>query len=158
MLAHVHDRHVSRMMVLLLLVMCGCFKVNKFSHSPAMAARQAQQFARKAFIERDLTTAYGLLAQNARSDVSYEQFRGEIVKMHPKQYPAFVKAVEYERIPGQKQMNIYLIGEAGDEKFYYRCVMEGTLESGYQVSAVWRNDSPYPPNASVQVLESPVGP
>lgn len=120
-----------------------------------MAARQAELFAQTAFIERNLTSAYRLLSANARSDVPFERFRDEILKMHEGKYPASVKAVEFERIPGQKEMNIYLVGEAGDENFYYRFVMDGTLETDYKVAGVWRNDVPYPPTESVKALDIP---
>lgn len=72
--------------------------------------------------------------------------------MHDANYPASITAVEYEPIPGHKEMNIYLLGKAHDEKLYYRFVMEGTQETDYKVAGFWRNDGPYPPAASVQRL------
>lgn len=139
MLAYLSPDKVVRITLLFLLVMCGCLRATKFSHSPAMAAREAQRFAQMTFIDRNLTTAYSLLSENTRNDLPFEQFREVVLKMHAAKYPALVKAVEFEPIPRQKEMNICLVGESGDEKFYYRFVMDGTLETNYEIAGFWRN-------------------
>ena len=131
-------------LVLGLLVFAGCLQVNRFNHQPAMARSKAEQFADAAFIEHDLGSAYGLLSQAMRNQLSFEQFKDLISKMHPAQYPDAVNASEYEPLMGQKGMNIYLFGQTRNEKFYYRFFMEGTKETDYTVGGLWRNEGPYP--------------
>jgi hypothetical protein len=111
-----------------------------------MARSKAEQFADAALIEHDLGSAYGLLSQAMRNQLSFEQFKYLISKMHPAQYPDAVNATEYEPLMGQKGMNIYLFGQTRNENFYYRFFMEGTKESDYTVGGLWRNDGPYPPS------------
>ena len=109
-----------------------------------MAARKAQHFADVAFVKRDLETAYPLLSQNTKASITIGQFKDVISKMHPSEYPLFVRPEDYEPLMGQKAMNIYLTGDAQSGRFYYRFVMEGTQETDYEVSGFWRNDAPYP--------------
>ncbi len=152
MLLSVRRTDLSCLSLVLMIALTGCRKVIKFTHSPAMAARRAEQFANTAFIERNLTAAYGLMSENGKSSLPFERFQDVVLKMHESNYPASIAAVEYEPILGQKEMNIYLLGEARDEKLYYRFVMEGTQETDYKVAGFWRNDGPYPPADSVKRL------
>jgi len=130
----------------LTLSLTGCLHLNTFNHQPAMARSKAEQFADAAFIEHDLGSAYGLLSQAIQNQLSFEQFKDLITKMHPSQYPDAVNATEYEPLNGQKGMNIYLFGKTRNENFYYRFFMEGTKETDYTVGGLWRNDGPYPPS------------
>lgn len=66
--------------------------------------------------------------------------------MHPKTFPSRVSATEYEPMPGQKSMLIYLQGSGSGEEFYYRLVMAGDASSGYRVSGLYRGSQPYPPS------------
>src|SRR2546430_6244844 len=93
--------------VLISLSLASCLQLNRFNHQPAMARSKAEQFADAAFIEHDLGSAYGLLSQATRNQLSFEQFKDLISKMHPAQYPDAVNATEYEPSMGQKGMNIY---------------------------------------------------
>jgi len=111
-----------------------------------MARAKAEQFADAAFIEHDLKSAYALLSQSMRKDLSFDQFSDLVSKMHPAQFPDAVNATEYEPLMGQKGMNIYLFGQTRSEKFYYRFFMEGTGDTDYTVGGLWRNDGPYPPS------------
>jgi hypothetical protein len=87
-----------------------------------------------------------MLSDGMKGHVSLEQFKEVITKLHPSSYPVEVKSVESEPIPGQKAMNIFLSGECGVEKFYYRFAMEGVKETDYKVTGVWRGNGPYPPS------------
>lgn len=62
--------HSLRVILVLGLVLPGCLQVNRFNHQPAMARTKAEQFADAAFIEHDLTSAYGLLSQAMRNQLS----------------------------------------------------------------------------------------
>jgi hypothetical protein len=127
-----------------LIALTGCLQVNQLKHQPAAAGRKAQQFANVAFVERNLDAAYPLLSQNVRNSLTLDQFKDAVSKMHPSEYPLFVRATEYEPLMGQRAMNIYLIGDAEKERLYYRFVMEGTQETDYTVGGFWRNNGPYP--------------
>ena len=117
-----------------------------------MAARKAKQFADVAFVKRDLEAAYPLLSQTTRGSLTLDQFKDVVSKMHPSEYPLFVRSTEYEPLMGQRAMNIYLLGEAEHRRLYYRFVMEGTQETDYMVSGFWRNDVPYPASNTRKAL------
>ena len=125
----------------------GCTpQVNVFNHEPSMAAKQADSFADIAFIKHEFENAYSKLSDGLKAHVSFGQFKEMITKMHPSNYPVKVRSIEFEPMPGQKAMNIFLFGEAGEEKFYYRFMMEGAKETDYKVSGLWRGNGPYPPS------------
>jgi hypothetical protein len=134
-----------------LLIACAP-QVNVFRHEPSMAAKQADKFADIAFIKRELQTAYNMLSGGMKAHFSFEQFTELITKMHPSGYPLKVQSMEFEPMPGQKAMNIFLVGEHGEEKFYYRFTMEGVKETDYKVSGLWRGQGPYPPSKMRQPL------
>ena len=141
--------HLGRIRLLAafaLLAMSGCFRVNKFEHEPTMAAAEAHNFALIAFVERDAPRAYNLLSPNMKAQMSLDQFKDLVSKMHPSEYPWSIEATDYEPLPGQKAMNIFLSGSAGNERFYYRFVMEGTKQDRYTVGGLWRGNGPYPPS------------
>lgn len=124
-------------------VACSRFAAS-LSHSPSIAGEQAQRFAEVAFVQRDFSKAYGLLAESGKSYGSAEQFREFINQKHPSAFPSFVTATAYEPVPGQTKINIYIYGENGSEKFYYRMITEGSQERGYSVSGFDRKNIPYP--------------
>jgi hypothetical protein len=120
----------------------GCFKALR--HNPDSAAIQAVLFAKTAIIERNFSSAYGMLATSTQQGLTAEQFRNLIITFHPNSWPKSVSAVEYEPLPGQKAMNIYLYGKERDETFLYKFVMEGTEDVGYKVAAISRLSDPLP--------------
>jgi hypothetical protein len=121
--------------------------VRIIEHNQATAASAAEKFAETAFIKKDYATAHGLLSPATRQNVALDKLSEQIAKMHPAAFPAEVKAFEYEPMPGQTAMQIYLKGTAEKEEFYYRFVMRGDKQSGYQVSELWRGSGPHPPSA-----------
>ena len=131
----------------------ACFRVNRFEHEPAMAAAEAHDFAAIAFVERDTSRAYGLLSPDTKAKMSLDRFKDLVSKMHPKGYPESVEATDYEPMPGQKAMNIFVSGNSGNEGFYYRLVMEGTKETGYTVGGLWLGNGPFPPSNTRRLLQ-----
>lgn len=109
-----------------------------------MAAEEAQRFAEVAFVDRDFRKAYELLAESGKGLGSAELFKEFIVKNHHSAFPLFVKTTDYEPVPGKKRINIYVYGENGAEKFYYRVITVGVQETGYKVAGFDRADAPYP--------------
>lgn len=139
-------RHVIAAWVLI----CGCGgsasaqSIRIIAHDPKAAATSAEAFARAAFLEKDVKKAHGLLATETRKSVSVDKLAETLKAMHPRGYPAEVKAIEYESQPGQRAMNIFLKGTGGDETFHYRLYMVGDSSAGYAVAGVFRGSGPYP--------------
>jgi hypothetical protein len=126
------------------LILAGCVSV--IAHDDKKAAKAAERFTTAAFIERDYPKAYDLMSSDAKKHISLAQFQETVMRMHPTAFPSAIKATEFEPMPGQKAMNIFLFGEGGGESFYYRLIMTGTSSSGYQVAGFVRGSGPYPPS------------
>ena len=109
-------------------------------------------------MKQDAEAGYSLLSESARQQLSLEQFKQVNAKLHPSTFPTKVVANEFESIPGEKAMNIFLIGENRKEQFYYRLPMEGTVTDGYRVSGLYRGNGPYPASNLRQKLKSEVSP
>ena len=94
--------------------------------NPELAAARAVEFARAAFVDRDIDKAYGLLDPEFQAYAPKEKFVEVITTMNSPISPTVITATEFEPILGQEGMNIYLTGEDGGEKFYYRIPMKGS--------------------------------
>jgi len=116
---------------LVLLGLAGC--VDKYEHSPRLAADKAEEFAREAFVKKNYDAAYNLLADGTRRHVSAEQFRQTLTKNQSEPAPRKITATEYEPMPGEKAVYIYLEGDQGGAASNYRITMEGTAATGYKV-------------------------
>ena len=116
----------------------------RFYHVPQKAAAAAWTFARTAFVEQNYKHAFASLDDKVRSELTVERIIETIKQMHPIGFPLDVEPEDYEPMPGQKAMMIYLVGSNGGEKMYYRFVMAGDDESGYRVSGFFRGSGPYP--------------
>ena len=128
------------------LFLTGCISISSYNHSPQQAIIVAEQFAKTSFIEQDFVKAYGLLSSSSKQYASFEHFREGISKMHPSSYPVSIIATGYEPLMFQKGMNIFIYGKNGEEKFYYRILVEGTAETGYQVAGFGRKKDSYAGN------------
>jgi hypothetical protein len=109
----------------------GC--AESFDHNSEIASARAEEFARVAFIDRDTDKSYELLAAGTQRYVSREKLKEVTGRLHPRGYPKSVKAGESEPMPGEKALYVFLTGQNGDERFYYRFTMEGTAGTGYRV-------------------------
>src|SRR6185312_6602552 len=123
-------------------ILASCISV--ISHDENVAAKAATEFAQTAFVARDYAKAHSLLATRSQSDIPIGKLTDLIAKMHPKSYPSKVTATEYEPMPGQRGMNIYVKGDGDGEDFFYRLVMEGDAPSGYRVTGLFRGNGPNP--------------
>ncbi|MCZ6479352.1 MAG: hypothetical protein O6929_02945 [candidate division NC10 bacterium] len=124
------------------LVLYSC--INIIVHDEKKAASKAKEFAEAAFINGNIEVGYSLLSERTKSSLSSERFREIIERMHPDSTPITINSMEYEPIPGQKAMNIYLLAKKNNEEFYYRLLMVGTKDSGYKVERFLRGKGPYP--------------
>jgi hypothetical protein len=121
---------ISATFTLVFLTSCT---VTVISHDEDMAAKSAIEYARVALVKQDIQNSYSLISDNAKKTVSFENYSQVLSKIHTSLYPISLTAEEYEPIPGKKGMDIFLYGENGSEKFYYRVIMEGTAQAGYKV-------------------------
>ena len=144
-MARGHLASMKPRVICICLVLSGC-GVRVLVHDQKAAATSAEQFARAAFVAKDLKAAYAMLAPQARQSVTQAAFSDTLTKMHPKGHPDEVSAVEYETLPGQAGMYIYLKGRGAAEDFYYRMLMVGDKVSGYRVSFLGRGSAAYPPS------------
>jgi hypothetical protein len=139
-------------LLMVVLFSAGCVTVLR--HEPQKAADEAEGFARTALIRQNLQAAYDASADEFQDYYSLEEFTDFIVKMHPDGYPDKVTATEYEPIPGQPAMNIYLVGTSENVSFYYRFVMQGSADDDYKVIGIYRGSGPYPESSIRQPLEN----
>ena len=128
--------------LVLLVLFVGC--AESVTHDEAQAGKRAVEFAQVAFVKHDVEKGYLLLSDSAKRYVSVEKFKETLSRLHPRAFPTSVTATEYEPMPGEKAIYIYLIGENSGERFYYRLTMEGTAATDYRVSRLTRGDGPYP--------------
>lgn len=124
------------------------------SHNEDMAAKSAIEFSKVALVQHDIQNGYSLLSENAKKTISFDKYSQAFSQMHPSSYPISLTAQEFEPMPGQKGMNIFLYGENASERFYYRFTMEGTGGTGYKVSGMYRGNGPYPPSGLRQELKT----
>jgi len=114
------------------------------NHDESSVRKKAEEFARVAFVKQDVENGYALLADGTKRYVSQEQFKAVLSKLHPKAFPKTVTALEYEPMPGEKAIYVFLTGENSGEHFYYRLTMECTATTGYKVLRLDRAGQPYP--------------
>jgi hypothetical protein len=141
--------------LILPLVLMGC--IESIDHDPAVAGKRAEEFAQIVFVKQDIENGYTLLADGAKRYVSREQFKAVLTKLHPRAYPKNVTASEYEPMPGEKAIYIFLLGDNSGERFYYRLTLEGTAKTPYKVLRLDRASEPYPPSSDKKRLDGRPG-
>ena len=136
---------------LFFLIVTACsYHVSK--QNPKMAAASAADFAQVAFVEQNIDKAFSMVDPEFQAYATKEKFVEVITNMNKPTAPKVVTAIEFEPIPGQEGINIYLTGARDTEKFYYRIPMKGSEGKGYKAAGVFRNQSPYPSSESRQPL------
>jgi hypothetical protein len=117
--------------LIIILTLNGC--ADKYEHNPNLAAKKAEEFATLAFVKQDFDGAYALLAESTQRHVSAAQFKQTLAKNQTAIRPAKVVAKEYEPMPGEKAIYVFLTGGNSSEQFSFRITMEGTADKGYKV-------------------------
>jgi hypothetical protein len=133
------------LLVLLFGAALGC-KGNVLRHDPTVAAKEAERFATLAVIDRAFSSAHGMLAEASKKQVSESMMLDVVGREHPHGYPAAVHATEFEPVPGQAAIQIFLRGDSATEQFFYRVPMLGTADAGYKPGGIMRGSGPYPPS------------
>jgi hypothetical protein len=128
------------LLVIFLNTSAACLTVIR--HNEDVAAASAVQFAQTAIINQDYRTAYQQLSQESQRAFTVDRLKDLINEMHPKNWPRSITATEYEPVPGLRRVKIFLYGKGGDEDIIYMFVMDGTAETGYKVSGIFRLQTP----------------
>ena len=122
--------------------------VPSIEHNPELAGKRAVEFAQVALVRRDSEKAYLLLADKTKGYVPLANFKETLVRLYPGARPIGVKATDYEPMPGEKAIYIYIIAETAGEQLHYTLTMEGTATTDYKVSKISRGSSSYLPSTS----------
>ena len=127
---------------LFIAALIGC--EGSIKHDEASATKTALQFGRDAFVNQDSESAYALLSDSAKRYVTPETFKESLSKWHPKGFPTEVTVSEYQPVPGEKLIHVYLSGETPGGRLNYQLTMEGDAATGYRVASFERSGHPPP--------------
>ncbi|HEY2922987.1 MAG TPA: hypothetical protein VGK77_28755 [Candidatus Binatia bacterium] len=116
---------------LLTLALASCAGTVK--HDETLAAKRAIEFAQFVFIDKNFAKGYELLSDGGKRHLSLEKFKETLTRMHPRSFPTKVTATEFQPMPGEKAIWIYLAGQNAEEQFQYRLTMEATDNADYRV-------------------------
>jgi len=139
---------MKRSIAILLLTVTASCSYRAFKQSPIMAGASATEFAQVAFVEKNIDKAFSMLDPEAQAYITKENFSQGLTNINTPTTPQSIIATDFEPIPGQEGMNIYITGESDTETFYYRIPMKGTEAKGYRPAGVFRNPGPYPKSPS----------
>ena len=118
-----------------MLMLCGiaasCAESKR--HDENLAAVRAIEFAQITLIDKNLDKGYERLAPGGKRHISLDKFKETMTRLHPRGFPLKITANEYQPMPGESALWIYLSGQNGDEQFQYRLTMEATGTGDYRV-------------------------
>jgi hypothetical protein len=129
--ASLHARAGLCGLIISLLVVEACARSVK--HDEAAAARRAIEFAQAAFVGQKFDEAYDLLSVGGKRHLSQEKFKQTIIRMHSRGFPTKVTAKEFQPMPGENAIWIYLVGQNSEDQFGYRLTMESDDHGDYKV-------------------------
>jgi hypothetical protein len=109
----------------------GCNETIK--HDENLAGRHAIEFAQAVLVNKNFAKGYELLADGGKRHIPAEKFIESMKRLHPRGFPTRVTAKEYEPMPGENAMWIYLVGQNSEDQFQYRVTMEATGNGDYKV-------------------------
>jgi hypothetical protein len=128
--------------VVLGLVSC----TNSIKHDEVLAGKRAVEFAQVAFVQQDVERAYTLVSNSTKRYVPLDKFRETVIRLRPNGRPSGVVATEYEPMPGEKAIYIYITVTNLDEQVDYTLTMDGTAATDYRVSKITRGSASYLPS------------
>jgi hypothetical protein len=102
-------------------------------HDETLAAKRAIEFAQFVFIDKNFAKGYELLSDGGKRHLSLEKFTETLTRMHPRSFPTKVTATEFQPMPGEKAIWIYLAGQNAEDQFQYRLTMKATETGDYRV-------------------------
>jgi hypothetical protein len=113
----------------LLLASCA----GSVKHDEMLAAKRAVEFAQFVFVNKTIEKGYELLSDSGKRRLSLDKFKETVTRMHPRTFPTKVTATEFQPMPGEQAIWIYLAGQNAEEQFQYRLTMEGTGNGDYKI-------------------------
>ncbi len=102
-------------------------------HDEILAAVRAIEFVQITLIDQNLDNGYERLAAGGKRHVSLDKFKETMTRLHPRGFPQKITAQEYQPMPGENALWIYMIGQNDDEQFQYRLTMQATDTGDYKV-------------------------
>jgi hypothetical protein len=120
-----------RSLVMFLLLIAACAPSMK--HDETAAGRRAIEFAQAAFVDRKFDQAYDLLSAGGKRHLSLDKFKETVTRMHSRGFPTKVTAKEFQPMPGENAIWIYLVGQNSEDQFGYRLTMESDGHGDYRV-------------------------
>ena len=94
----------------------------------------AIEFARIVLVNKDFDQGYELLADGGKRHISSAKFKETMIRLHPRGFPTTVTAKEYQVMPGENALWIYLNGQ--NPEMHYRLTMEATPSGDYKVLTI----------------------
>jgi hypothetical protein len=110
----------------------GCAESTKQDEN--LAAQRAIEFARIVLVEKNFDRGYELLSDGGKRHISSAKFKETMARLHPRGFPTTVTAKEYQTMPGENALWIYLNGE--NPEMHYRLTMEATASGDYKVLTI----------------------
>ena len=109
----------------------GCAESTKQDEN--LAAQRAIEFAQIVLVNKNFDQGYELLSDGGKRHISLAKFKETMTRLHPRGFPTSVTAKEYQPMPGENALWIYLSGQNPEDQFNYRLTMEATPSGDYKV-------------------------
>jgi hypothetical protein len=132
------------------LLLAGCAvapQVRTLNHSPSSAASVAQRYVDLLVVQQNVDAAYALVDTDARARISSTELKDAVTKAPGYGLVTSIQATEYQPVPGQPAIDIFLTGSGGGATVYYVVRLSGTADKGYQVNDLGVQSEPYPATA-----------
>jgi hypothetical protein len=110
----------------------GCAESTKQDEN--LAAQRAIEFARIVLVNKDFDRGYELLSDGGKRHISLVKFKETMARLHPRGFPTSVTAKEYQPMPGENALWIYLNGQ--NPEMHYRLTMEATASGDYKILTI----------------------
>jgi hypothetical protein len=117
------------MSLVAVLWLTGCAESTKQDEN--LAAQRAIEFAQIVLVNKNFDQGYELLSDAGKRHISLAKFKETMTRLHPSGFPTSVTAKEYQPMPGENALWIYLTGE--NPEAHYRLTMEATASGDYKV-------------------------
>ncbi len=132
--------------VAFLILLAGCGpRLTVVVHDQNAAADVAREYVRLGLVEGNASSAHQLMTPVARKEVPVEELATRMSGAPGYRETHFVEAVLYESRSGKEAIGIYLTCDGPKGAVNYLVVLEGDMESGYQVADLrFLADAPTP--------------
>ncbi|MGH7784296.1 MAG: hypothetical protein ACREO5_10705 [Candidatus Binatia bacterium] len=117
--------------LLTVVLLTGCAESTKQDEN--LAAKRAIEFAQIVLVNKNFDQGYELLSDGGKRHISLAKFKETMTRLHPRGFPTRVTAKEYQPMPGENALWIYLSGQNPEDQFQYRLTMEAIASGDYKV-------------------------